>query len=86
MKPIAVRRILTAIQRDVPRGGAFYLCRAADGPTWWDVDEALQLIPGRRGVLAPSHRRWHAIPKDQMPALEAITERYPNSVIVHNTQ
>lgn len=86
-EPIAIRRTLPSVQRDVPRGGEYFLCRAdhrrADS---WDLDDALGRIPGRRGVLARSPYLWHAIPKTQLHRLQSLSVDGPGVLIVHDTE
>lgn len=84
-EPIAIRRVLREVQKDVPRGGAYLLCRAAPGRGWWDLDDALGRIPGRLSVLARSPYRWHAVPRSQWAALELATLRSGGRVVVHAT-
>ena len=79
-----IRPALKASRWDIPRGGTHYLCRITSGHGWWDLDDELESLPGRRPVIARSNHPWHAIPVDQLQALEAIAESNPGRVIIHH--
>lgn len=73
---------------DLPRddGVEYLACRIKTGADWWDLDDELGALPGCRFVYTPTQARWHAIPAEQLGALQAIAERNPGRVIVHRTQ
>jgi hypothetical protein len=70
---------------DLPTDRPYLVARIKSGADWWELDDRLNAIPGRRPVNAPSVHRWHAIPVSRLSDLEAIAESNPGSVIVHRT-
>lgn len=68
---------------DIPRGVRLLVCRVTPGNGWWDIDDQLDRICGREGVIAPGAHRWHALPEGSLPALELIAESNPGRLVVH---
>lgn len=68
---------------DVPRDKPYLLCRIKPGRDWWDLDDRLSAVPGRRPVYARNLQVWHAIPKDQISSLRVISEAAPGRLVAH---
>lgn len=85
-EPIVLRRALKWAAPQIPERGRFLLCRVTPGRDWWDLDETLRTMPGRRtvGYTGPYH--WHLIPMDLLEELETVTQSYPGRVVIHHTQ
>jgi hypothetical protein len=84
---IALRRTLVKVSRAVPRDREYLICRVTPGADWWDIDDLVVAVPGRRAMTdAISPHIWHAIPRERLSALESIAERHPNRLRVHTTR
>lgn len=67
----------------IPRDQPYFLCRITPGRDWWDLDDALGAVPGRRAVNAGSQHRWHAIPQTRLSSLQVIASGAPGRLVAH---
>lgn len=61
----------------------YLACRVTPGADWWDIDDALQAITGRRSFPGYSTIAWHLVPVSSGRELAAALDRYAGRVKVH---
>lgn len=61
----------------------YLVCRVTPGNRWWDIDDEVRAIPGRRDADKRGSCKWHAVPANRLPDLQMIAERNPGRLIVH---